>query len=300
MKKSLHRYFHELLSATICMVFHLLTIFLENLSVHTAYSLGKALGKLLYTILGGRRRQIYDNLSVAYPEGTPFPKREFVCSVFIHACYTFLDFFLAHRLMNRETYRNFIDGTETVDFLIRENEEIGKGIIITGHIGSFITAARVLYSIKYSATIVIRFPNPLWLTRVVLALFAKSGEKIVDRELAYENFKELLARGGYPVILLDQHGRRKSLLLEFFGQKAYTAAGPAALARQFQVPLYVCAVVRVNPFRFKIHVEKVVPIVTGNKQADLENMTRTVNHILEKYVRQYPEQWFSWMHRRWR
>jgi KDO2-lipid IV(A) lauroyltransferase len=100
-------------------------------------------------------------------------------------------------------------------------------------------------------------------------------------------------------VVADQYAGSKALFVEFFGRKTYTVAGPAALVRKFQVPLYVGAVVRTGKLRFTLYLKETPLIVTEDKQADLENMARAMNQVFEEYIRQYPAQWF-WMHRRWR
>ena len=87
--------------------------------------------------------------------------------------------------------------------------------------------------------------------------------------------------------------------MDFLGEKAYTPAGAVALARKYNAPIYAGGLMRIGMFKFHVHMEKIMPIITADKQADLETMAKAIHKVLGKLILEYPEQWF-WMHRRWR
>jgi KDO2-lipid IV(A) lauroyltransferase len=45
--------------------------------------------------------------------------------------------------------------------------------------------------------------------------------------------------------------------------------------------------------------EPVIPQPTGDEDADVRHLTTTLSQIVEKMIRQYPDQWL-WVHKRWK
>jgi KDO2-lipid IV(A) lauroyltransferase len=43
----------------------------------------------------------------------------------------------------------------------------------------------------------------------------------------------------------------------------------------------------------------VIPQPTGDEDADVRHLTATLSQIVEKMIRQYPDQWL-WVHKRWK
>jgi KDO2-lipid IV(A) lauroyltransferase len=277
----------------------LVIILIENLPIRTSYFLGHCLGMLIYLIARRERCQIYANLEIVYQQGIPFPKKKFARSVFISFSLAFIELILANRFVRKENWKNFFSG-QGVELFEKELPLQQKGgVITTGHLGSFLMAGLIPAYTGYPVTTVIQPWDSPKLTEVYAKMLTRLGQKPIIKKEAYEVCQKTVANKEYVILVCDQHGGRKSLYLDFFGKKAYHVAGPAALCRQFQVPIYVGGMMRVGMFRFVLHLEKVEPVLTEDKQVDLENITKTMHGHLEKWILQYPEQWF-WMHRRWR
>jgi KDO2-lipid IV(A) lauroyltransferase len=282
----------------------LFVLFIEYLPVRVAYFLAKMAGLLLYVCSWRRRRQIRANLKIVYPDGPPFAVGPFMRAVFAHACYTIVELFLARRLLRADTWQNYITGPG-VDVMREDKGKAHGGVLVCSHLGNFALSGYVPGYLGYPMYIVIHhlidsdFTN-LFATTVSGAGANQKVQVKVKKE-AYEACVEALAEGRYVTLVADQYGGSKSLLVNFFGHPSYTVAGPASLARRFQIPYFhVGAFVRTGFFRFVLYTERVPVVITDNKQADLENMATAINRVLEKYILLSPEQWLTWLHRRWR
>jgi Kdo2-lipid IVA lauroyltransferase/acyltransferase len=99
-------------------------------------------------------------------------------------------------------------------------------------------------------------------------------------------------------MLVDQK-MNDGIPVPFFGRDAMTAPALAVLALR-----YDCAVVPIRMLRTKgAHFRMISepPLVlpkTGNAEADRRALMVSVNGIVERWVREHPEQWL-WLHRRW-
>jgi KDO2-lipid IV(A) lauroyltransferase len=101
-------------------------------------------------------------------------------------------------------------------------------------------------------------------------------------------------------ILADQNTRVQNVFVDFFGTKAATTPGPAVLALRTGAHLVPIFMLREGPGKHRLIVEEPIePVRTGNQEADVIATTQKCADVLEKYVREYPSQWF-WVHRRWR
>jgi KDO2-lipid IV(A) lauroyltransferase len=107
----------------------------------------------------------------------------------------------------------------------------------------------------------------------------------------------LLKNHSHIGMLIDEK-QDEGIAAPFFGRDAMTTTAPAAFARRFNVPIVADRVVRLKGARFRIYVEPVEFITSGDRAADVIAVTKQLNLLLENWIRQNPEQWF-WVHHRW-
>jgi KDO2-lipid IV(A) lauroyltransferase len=106
-----------------------------------------------------------------------------------------------------------------------------------------------------------------------------------------------LAKGGRVAMLVDQK-MNEGIEARLFGQPAMTATAPAAFALRFRCPLIPAHVERLGPARFRLVVEPPLPLPdSGDRQADIAEVTQAINDCLERWIRARPESWL-WLHRR--
>ncbi|MBC7911979.1 MAG: hypothetical protein H7Y30_15835, partial [Pyrinomonadaceae bacterium] len=88
--------------------------------------------------------------------------------------------------------------------------------------------------------------------------------------------------------------------VDFFGIPALTTSSLATLAlRTGAAALPIFAPWDEERGRFLLKIEPPVSIQpTGEPEEDVRALTAAVTSVVEKYVRQYPEQWL-WIHKRW-
>jgi KDO2-lipid IV(A) lauroyltransferase len=109
-----------------------------------------------------------------------------------------------------------------------------------------------------------------------------------------------MREGRYVAMLADQGALGlASTFVPFFGRPAKTPRGFAVFALRFDVPVCFMDMLRLPDGRFRVVFEPVQIERTGDKDRDTDAMVIEYSRILEKWVRQYPEQYF-WQHRRWR
>jgi len=108
-----------------------------------------------------------------------------------------------------------------------------------------------------------------------------------------KNLLQTVKRGANLLIFFDQH-MDKGTPVPFFGRPALTAPTTVRLAQKFKAPLVPFRVERLGGAFFR---------VTFYPPLDLEReegeILTEMNHLLEGWIRERPEQWF-WVHNRWK
>ena len=106
---------------------------------------------------------------------------------------------------------------------------------------------------------------------------------------------------GHLIALLADQGVKglASTFVPFFGRPAKTPRGPAVFALRFGAPLLFMLSYREPSGKYRLVVERIPLVDTGDREADVDTLVATWTRMLEGWVRRVPEQYF-WHHQRWR
>lgn len=103
--------------------------------------------------------------------------------------------------------------------------------------------------------------------------------------------------GGVISIMADLRENR-GVRVPFFGHDAASTPFPAMLAVTLGKKLVLGEVIREPGVRFRVRIDEVEVVRTGNRDADILATTANLQRKIEGYVRARPGQWM-WGHRRW-
>jgi Kdo2-lipid IVA lauroyltransferase/acyltransferase len=108
-----------------------------------------------------------------------------------------------------------------------------------------------------------------------------------------------LKNGGLLAILPDVRVRTPGVLIPFLGGTANLGTGMALFARHADVPILPGMARRIGWSRHVLHTfPPIYPDKSLDKDQDVARMTAHVMNLIEKAIREEPEQWF-WYNRRW-
>ena len=191
------------------------------------------------------------------------------------------------------------DDDSTLAWLKRRG---GPAILFTGHIANWEIGFPVAASLGLDVSWFYRPASNLLVDQVIqglrrdavgrdLQMFAKGAS---GAKAAFKHLRD----GGLLGMLVDQK-LNEGIAVPLFGRPAMTATAPAAFALRFGCPVIPIHVVRLGPARFRVICEPPIQHpATGDGQADVREMTTTINQTLERWIREQPESWL-WLHRRW-
>lgn len=193
-----------------------------------------------------------------------------------------------------------VEGWENLETALKK----GKGVILLGpHLGMWELASYFFGSrLENASTVYKSLENPMVDNYVI-----KNREKIAHLDLisSKNGLKHVIRklRNGLMVgMFVDQNAGKNGLPAKFFDSTAYTYSAPAVFSQKTGCAIVPAYIIREPEFRkHRIIIDKPIPLIdTGNKEQDIMANTQQYNDYIEAVVRKYPDQWFGWIHRRWR
>jgi KDO2-lipid IV(A) lauroyltransferase len=260
---------------------------------------GAALGRLAYQPLGVRRDVVESQIAAAFPEASDREARAMARGAFEHLGRVTVETALLSRVDPAWVLDLFevVEGWDTVERLRAR----GRGLImVTGHLGNWELGGAYIAARGVPLDVVVRrMGNPLfdgYLTRTRSRL----GMAVVRDRDAVRRAPRTLRGGGAVAFLTDQAGLNlASTFVPFFGRPAKTPRGPAVFALRLEAPVVFGTALRLANGRYRLVFEEVPVLSTGDREKDVDQLVVSYTRILERWVREAPEQYF-WQHRRWK
>ncbi|OGF48161.1 MAG: hypothetical protein A2231_12025 [Candidatus Firestonebacteria bacterium RIFOXYA2_FULL_40_8] len=272
--------------------------FLLRLLPYKAVSgVGAFFGKILYVFDKKHRKIAYDNLKPSFPEKSTEELEGIIKKVYDNMGRGFSEFLYLPKLSLEKLKKLVkVEGEEHLRAALKK----GKGVIvIVSHFGNWeLMGARYT---EYGSSTVIAFPQSNALTDKVITKYrTNAGMRIIFTGNAVKEIFKALKSNGMVGFLADQDAHGEGVFVDFFGRPASTSRGPSVFALKTKAAIITSFIVREKDNTFTLHIEPEIPLVdTGDFEADVRKNTENWTLVLERYVRQYPEQWF-WVHRRWK
>jgi KDO2-lipid IV(A) lauroyltransferase len=188
---------------------------------------------------------------------------------------------------------------EGEDIFRRLTSEGKPCIFFTGHVGNFELLPICAATYGLDVTALFRPPNnPYIADRLLASRTTEMGHLVPSKAGAAWGLARALDNGGSVGVLVDQKFGR-GVVSEFFGRPVRTNPLLPKLARQFNVPVYPARCIRLPGGRFRLILEDELVLPRDeNNEIDIARSAQLLNDVVERWVRETPEQWM-WLHRRW-
>jgi len=277
----------------------LVSLAVSLLPDRAALGFGEALGALMRAADRRHRRVAGANLAAAFPGQPPREIERLTRGVYRH-----LGLVLVESLRIGRTLRRGIGKVVEQPDLSQVKELLAEGrgvIVITAHLGNWEIAGHATSELVVPLHSVARpLDNPL-LERWVDRMRTLTRQKVIGKRGAVREMLQVLKGGGAVAILMDQDARRHGIFVDFFGRRASTWPTAAALSLKLGCPIVFGFVRRKGrAFRYELVVDSVFrPEPTGDREADIRDLTQRLTARIEDCIRACPEQWL-WLHRRWK
>ena len=255
--------------------------------------LGAGLGRG-FELLGARRRQVVEtNLRLCFPQLDERQRRRLQNDHFAALGCGLLETALAWwgsdtRLRKLVT----VDGLEH----LAQARASGRGIILlTAHFTHLELGARFMTQLHSFHAMYRPHRNPLYQDIMRHYRERRSGQAAIPQNDIRGTIRAL-RRGGTVWYAPDHNYGRQSIFVPFFGVPAYTITATARLAEMSDALVLPYYPIRESNGRYRLIIE---PALTQFPSDDVEADTVRVNQLIERWVRQAPEQYY-WVHRRFK
>lgn len=272
----------------------------QRLSRKQAMTASCTIGNLLYHLVKSPRKAIEENLKFIYNGALTDEKiNRMTRDIFVCQVKNQVELFIYRPECEKGLAALVIvENIQELDNALKENNGV---LLLTAHLGDWILGLTRLSSMGHSIYAIIRpFSNKPLYRFLERSAVSRNICLIPRGEKSKNNYTKFLSENKILTTAIDQHAQEKGVTMPFMGKPAQTACGWAVIAKKTNARVLVAFCIRERDDKYRLVIENPGALVfTGNDEKDLYENTLKVNKIIERYIYQYPEQWY-WMHKRWR
>ncbi len=267
-------------------------------------SLSRTLAIFLAHLFGAANRRLtrvgLRNLQIAFPEQTEAERRRILHGVFTSLGRQLAEFcrFPTYTKENAQAVAVY-DGLEHYDAA----RQRGKGVLLmTAHLGGW-ELGSFFHSVMGNPIreVVRELDNP-YLNSMVERYRTLYGNTTFPKGDFARGLLAAMRSGETVGVLMDTNMTPpQGVFVDYFGLPACTASGVARVALKTDAAVVPAFTVWDSGIRkYRVCFEPAVDLVrTGNDEADAIVNTAKFTKIIERYAREFPDQWL-WVHRRWK
>ncbi len=264
---------------------------------HSA-AMARILGDIVFDLLKIRRDLVETNLSLTFPEKSGEEISRIARQVYRNLAANAVEVLRLPLIRTPEDATRLVD-VDVRDFLAKTRDRNNGAVCVSAHFGNWELLAVSLGLLISPVTVVVKRLKNRDLDRQINRWRGIRGNTIVYKRQALREGLRTLRRGGIMSFLADQSDPEGGFFMDFLGRRTSVFLGPAYLALKTGVPLFVVMCRRSGGGRYIAEFEEVDTAGLGSDKGDAEELTRRYTRVLERYIRQYPEEWF-WVHNRWK
>ena len=275
-----------------------LNIVLSVLPISFSLWLGRRFGVVAFWVNKKRRLIAYANLKAAFAgEKSPQELRAITKRVYQNMVQTLMEVLNLTRV-NKKYVEKYIEIANVER--IRDAAQSGRGtILLTAHFGDWELSSLVSSVIGFPITVLVREQKMKRLNELLNRLRESNGCKVIRKGMDVKNLIRALREKNIVGILADQDAGKNGMFVDFFGRPTSSHSGPMEMAKHTDSIVLPVFIARIKGAYHKVYLEDYIDF-RGNNSADpVKDSLQRYMSLLEKYIRQYPDQWL-WLHKRWK
>lgn len=273
--------------------------FFSLIGLQNARKLNSVVAFVFYYLIPIRKRTVLKNLRLAFPDWSESKINKTAWENYKSISVTLIEILLLENLSVDEL-------TDAVNCpnknLILEKFSEGKGVILlSAHFGNWeLVALSVSKQIGIPFSVIVKPQSNQFASNRMNKYRAKWGNKIVPLGISVRTIYQELKAKNIIAMVADQRGPADGMRVNLFGIQSATYDGPASLAVKTGAPMIYGISIRQPDYSYLLVLEEVdTSNLPSNEEEKIKEITQRHTSILERAIRQHPEQWF-WMHNRWK
>jgi KDO2-lipid IV(A) lauroyltransferase len=289
-KKFLQQIFYYFITA--------LGVLVRSISREKSTAIARFLGDFGYDTLKIRRKLVIQNLVITFPEKNVSEISSIARQVYRNQAENIIEMLRLPMIKTAADAARLMD-IDARDFLSKTINQKKGGVLLSAHFGNWELLALCGGLLATPVSIIVKRLKNNEIDRKMNLWRTMHGNRIIYNGQALREGLRTLQNGGILSILGDQSDPNGSFFTEFLGRRTSVFLGPAYLALKARVPLFVGICRRTGDGRYKFESEEIDTTDLGTTKADAEELVRRYTKVFERYIHQYPEEWF-WLHDRWK
>ncbi|MFH1305775.1 MAG: lysophospholipid acyltransferase family protein [Candidatus Omnitrophota bacterium] len=261
------------------------------LSQETFYKVAVFLADIYYIFARSDRRNLTGNLKVILKTNEDKVIKEHVRNVFRNFNKYLVDFFRFSELTRDYMISQaLIEGKQNIDQALTA----GKGaILVSAHIGNWELGGAIVASMGYELYAIALNHDDERIDNFFALQRNTAGMKTIPIGAQLKNCFKVLRKNNLLAIVGDRVFSDNGLEVNFFGRPTVLPKGPAFFNLRTGAPLIPTFTMRDKDGRFRMVFERPLETcLTGDEKTDIKRITESYVAVLEKYVRNYPDQWY--------
>ena len=276
----------------------MLGVLVRSISRGKSTAVARFFGDVGYDFLKVRRKLVTQNLMLTFPEKSLSEIDTIARQVYRNQAENLIE------MLRLPMIKTTVDAALLLD--IDASEVLAKtivqkkgGVLLSAHFGNWELFGLCSGLLVTPTTIVVKRLKNAAIDQQINTWRTMHGNRIVYKGQALREGMRTLKNGGILSVLGDQSDPGGSFYTEFLGRRTSVFLGPAYLALKAGVPLFVGMCRRIGDGRYIVECEEIDMTGLGTAKTDAEELARRYTKVLERYIYQYPEEWF-WLHNRWK
>jgi len=275
--------------------------FLTNLPYRAALSIGWGAALFSHFVMRYRVKESLRRIEEVFPGVySPRERRRISWRSWKNFAFMVVDLFQLPKIDDRWISKHVVDH-EAFRAAMDDHMATGKGAVLAaGHMGAAEVASVVLQRFDVPIFLITgKQKNPL-VDEVLNEMRRATGIPTVQRgSTLLRQVVGRLKKGGVLAFLADLRVSPTGTMVRFLGAEASVAPGMARFAKQTGVPVIPAVTRRVGWARHSfVLTDPVYPRDDLSKSEDCQRMTQEAFDVLDRAIRETPEQWF-WFNKRW-
>jgi KDO2-lipid IV(A) lauroyltransferase len=254
-----------------------------------------------YFVLRIRVDVVKTQLQLAFPQKSKREISSLARKTYINLAYNAIEFiWFAGKSFSRLRPYLTIHGLGNIEKALSYKK---GAILIMGHLGNWELGAQVIEAYTGKLYAVIQKQRNPYFNEFINYIRTDGGRltsHLIPKKYALRGIIQALRKNSIVLMLPDQHAGSQGIIVDFFARPASTPQGIAKIALKQGCPLLFATCIRGSNGKFSLHITE--PMFFTPRQSideDIIFYTQKFTTLLEKWVTQYPTQWF-WLHKRWR
>ncbi len=263
-----------------------------RLPLQLSYRIAVFIADIRYSLSFKDRNNVKDNIRNIFPDKTEKEVDAISRGVFRNFAKYLVDFLNFPRIDKEYIMREV--KLENTDFFNEVLSNKKGSIVLTAHLGNWELGGAAISLLGYPFAAVAMEHKYKKTNDLFRGQRESKGIKVIPLRRAAWQALRCIKDNSLLALVGDIDYGGKTVLTDFFGKPALLPSGPATMVLKTGVPLVLGFMIRNKDDTFTLRIEKPIDL-SHEASAGIEDPLVVINRykgILERYIRQYPDQWY--------